>query len=172
MEELKSIVRRIRAGEEIRGYRIENDILYTSNGNFKIQGTERLKLTEVVNEAKTWPKTSESFEDLPMPVLKERSTKEPKPRKNPRKREVKVYQTSAICECGVEFALSKFNQNIKKCPNCRKTVKKAKPEATSREYICTCCGDTIIVSKFQPYHHPDLCKKCLRKENRTGKATS
>ena len=153
MEELKAIVRRIRSGEIVDGYNIINHTRLVGEGReYTIQGTERIRITEIIKK----PKESVS---IPKKVKEPR-----KPKETPRK-EPKQYIESKVCECGETFAVSKFNQNVEKCPKCRKK-KRNKSVSSDREFICPECGVPFVISKFQPYHNPERCPKCSRKKNR------
>lgn len=98
IEELKAEVRMIRAGQAREGVSLEGDILTSDGKRYKVQGLERLKITEVTFSVIKEPK------EVKVPTL-----------------------TEACLECGVTFSKSKFHPYTKKCPSCRKGRREEKP---------------------------------------------
>ncbi len=154
MEELKAIVRKIRNGENVEGYIIEDDILKGPGQHYQIFGSERLRLVEVPMKTKT-------------PANTTKPKKEPKKPHDVQKKEPKIYLQERECVCGRIFPLTKFNQNIFECPECRKAKKKSRSTGSvDRKFICPECGEEFIISKFQPYYNPERCQKCNRKHQK------
>lgn len=155
-EQLKSAVRALREGNTgvmMDGHEASleedaqaNTFLVAGDRKWKVEGTERLRLTEVAK------------------------AKPPKAERTPAALREKAVDSQMTCvSCGASFVKSKFNPYFDKCPDCRK--KEKSPEPKAREFTCSACGEAFTVSKFQPYlfSKPEdvpICSKCSRKATR------
>ena len=151
-EDLKDVVRILRTGKPISFDDVEfilekkedKKILRFGNRSWKVQGTERLKVTEI------------------------RSVPEKKAK------ELRPETTEVTCVvCGRIFERSKFNSYMDRCSDCRGNTKKSGTPAVPRLITCSECGIEFEISKFQPYATTTLCPKCrkrkARKEHRQRK---
>lgn len=139
-EKVKSAVRAAREGKAAVVDGVPAKYLLVTDGEFlevgdrkfRVQGTMRLRVTEV-RQKKAKAPAGEAATD-----------------------------SEGVCEdCGKTFVKSKFNPYFTKCPECRGS-RKEKPQAEARSFTCSKCGESFEVSKFQPYANPDLCPRCRR----------
>lgn len=167
MDDIRTVVRALRAGEEVRGAELKGDILVYRGQAFRIQGTERLRVTEVpmgtlpgaAPEAGVEPEAPQAPAGLASgPERKEDPAAPAREPRRPRG-ELAVDSLGLCSRCGAEFTKSKFNPYFTECPACRGT-RGHRPPAEGRAFTCPECGKGFTVSKFQPYLTPERCPEC------------
>ena len=143
MDNLKNIVRQIRQGEFVQGASLDGDVLSYEGKTYKVQGSKRLRITEVKEGKVSTKKTNKPAVD-----------------------------SEQVCEeCGSVFVKSKFNPYFTTCQTCRNSHKRRRTGGEARTFTCPECGQDFTISKFQPYLNPERCPKCTRvKQRKTRRA--